>query len=126
MDKLYPDIKKYLNEWKKPIRYGIKLVKKGGDFNFIDFNEKVSEEDWGKVINQLDREGFNYDSEVIRYDLTGEGLCNYLFSYVSEITSKKDVSMFLLRAGFDGIVSNARVYVVFDPNIIRIVEKTNV
>ena len=126
LDRLYPDIEKHLKQWIDPIRYGIKLVKEGSDFNFIDFDAQVPKKDLRKVINQLNIEGFNYDLEKINDDLDGEDLCRYLRLNVSGITSKKDVSMFLLRAGFDGVSIDGAVYVIFDPNIIRIVEKTNV
>ena len=124
LDELYPDIEKHLKQWIDPIRYGIKLVKEGSDFNFIDFDDDVSKKDLKKVINQLKEEGFDYDLEKINDNLDGEALYDYLESEVFGWKKEKDLSMFLLRAGFDGIyIHTKKFYVIFDPNIIRIVEK---
>ena len=130
LDNVYPEIEKKLVKWKNQINYSIKLVKKGDSFSFINFHERLSEEDVIKIINQMEKDAlgrfFTNEKDEIK-KLNGDRLLDYLGKNVLKTKFKKDVSMFLLEAGFDGIVIPERkFYVIFDPNIIRIVEKTNV
>ena len=130
LDALYPEIEKIIRNCKVRIFYYIKLVKDEGGFNFISYKESMPPKYFIKIINQLKKEGYNSKAEYMsRHYQTqrGESICDYLASEVFGGKKQKEVSMFLLRAGFDGIFVHTRKhYVIFDPNIIRIVEKTNV
>jgi len=119
--------------------------KKPGSYVWLDWDLPVSDRDAASIIQQLKQEGVSSEELNEMEDAlglsedymgqagTGESIYEVLKYYMSKEQTDKEASLFLLRAGIDGIRypagslsgmkdTGAKNYVVFDPEAITIDE----
>jgi len=121
---------RFISEAKQvtPYLYEVTLFKgkKPEQYTWLEWYEPISEGILSKVISALKNEGKATNSEIERMKINtnAEGVDLYNFC-VNVYGSPKEASLFLLRAGIDGVKYDAHNskgynYVVFDDNNVTI------
>jgi hypothetical protein len=120
-----------LEYFPKKITYKIVLRKKGGDFKFLNWNEKIGLELAGflqKEINKLKRKKMIERGFKVNPEMSGKRVYREVFDK-SKFIGYKETSEWFNSIGFDGIKAekifgrSENYYVIFDPSLINIVEK---
>lgn len=136
-DKTIEEDKSNRNLYKTTLHKG----KQPSEYTWLEWDKEISKEQIIDIFNKLgkeqDNDQANIDYEVENYlrfeERTGEGIYEYLSN---QLGSPKEASLFLLRAGIDGIKYPAESisrgatsdtargfnYVVFDENAITVEE----
>ena len=125
-DKLREDVLKDLEYFPKKVTYKIVLRKKGEDFNFLKWDEKIGKE-LAEFLNneiiKLKNDGVLDEYFEVMPMMTGEAIYKKIYEH-STFNSYKETSEWFNSIGFDGIKPfYDNFYIIFDPSLINIVEK---